>query len=306
MKKHKFNIFPEAKQEDFERLRDDIRANGFDSSFPIIIFEGDILDGWNRYKACQELGVKPAIEHFHGSNDQAIALMMRTNKRRNLNSGQWACIAAEAEDIMQAIREQVEAERRAKQAQNAVNQYTEPSGKKLPQPKSPDSTKTAAKAAELFNTNRTYVSQATKIKEQAPEIFEKVKAGRMTMQDARKEVARKPTEPEWLTDEIQRKKSVMQGETVVANFQRDKHLIEWASKNGKLVAVDRSSKWGNPFVMGPDGNRDDVCDKFERHYAPHKLSFAKDIDLLKGKVLACHCYPERCHGNHLADMANNH
>jgi ATP-dependent protease ClpP protease subunit len=33
---------------------------------------------------------------------------MRTNKRRNLNSGQWACIAAEADDLLAVIAEQVE------------------------------------------------------------------------------------------------------------------------------------------------------------------------------------------------------
>ena len=34
-------------------------------------------------------------------------LTFKTNKRRNLNSGQWATIAVEAEDIMGATTEQV-------------------------------------------------------------------------------------------------------------------------------------------------------------------------------------------------------
>jgi hypothetical protein len=294
MKKHAFNIFPEASEEDFNRLLEDIRNNGFDQSQPVIVYDGAILDGWNRYRACQALGISPAIKTFDGDQAAALRLVMRTNKRRNLNKGQWATIAVEAEDVLSVIAEQVERERREKIAasrQDETRQIIAPSEK--------DDGKTATKAAELFNTNRTYVNQAAKVKSEAPEAFEKVKAGKMTLQDAMKEVARKPTEPEWLPDELERKAKVEAGETVVANFQRDKHLIQWASQNGEMLAIDRTSKWGNPFILGPDGDRDRVCDYFEKHYAPNKDSFIESAHELKGKVLCCHCYPERCHGNAL-------
>jgi len=300
MKKHALNIFPEANEEDFNRLLEDIRNNGFDQSQPVIVYEGAILDGWNRYRACQAIGISPAIKTFNGDQSAALQLVMRTNKRRNLNKGQWATIAVEAEDVLKAIAEQVEKDRIEKQKANAVNQHSEPLGKKLPQPSTPkDDQKTATKAAEMFNTNRTYVNQAAKVKSEAPEAFEKVKAGKMTLQDAMKEVARKPTEPEWLQDELERKAKVEAGETVVANFQRDKHLIQWATQCGKMVPIDRTSKWGNPFILGQDGDRDRVCECFEKHYAPNKDSFSEAEDELKGKVLACHCYPQRCHGDSL-------
>lgn len=54
--------------------------------------------------------------------------------------------------------------------------------------------------------------------------------------------------------------------------------------------------------LGPDGDRDQVCDCFEKHYAPHKESFANHGGELRGKVLACHCFPERCHGNGLINI----
>jgi hypothetical protein len=297
MKKHAFNIFPEASEEDFNRLLEDIRNNGFDQSQPVIVYDGAILDGWNRYRACQALGISPAIKTFDGDQSAALRLVMRTNKRRNLNKGQWATIAVEAEDVLSVIAEQVERERREKIAasrQDETRQIIAPSEK--------DDGKTATKAAELFNTNRTYVNQAAKVKSEAPEAFEKVKAGKMTLQDAMKEVARKPTEPEWLPDELERKAKVEAGETVVANFQRDKHLIQWATQNGKMQAIDRTSKWGNPFILGQDGDRDRVCDCFEKHYAPNKDSFIQSAHELKGKVLCCHCYPERCHGDSLIGL----
>lgn len=302
MKKHAFNIFPEASEEDFNRLLEDIRNNGFDQSQPVIVYGGAILDGWNRYRACQALGISPAIKTFDGDQAAALRLVMRTNKRRNLNKGQWATIAVEAEDVLAVIAVQVEKERREKQAAT----QSEPIVQKIAQQPSGMETRTVSKAAELFNTNRSYINQAAKVKENAPEAFEKVKAGKMTLQDAMKEVARKPTEPEWLPDEIERKAKVEAGETVVANFQRDKHLIQWASQNGKMLAIDRTSKWGNPFILGQDGDRDRVCDCFEKHYAPNKDSFIESAHELKGKVLCCHCYPERCHGNALIALFDVH
>ena len=297
MKKHKYNIFPEAKAEDFTRLLDDIRSNGFDQKHPVTLYEGEVLDGWNRTKACQELGIKPPTVAFTGTDAEAIAFVMRTNKRRNLNSGQWACIAADADDLLAVIAEQVEKDRREKQAATQAK-TDEPIVQKIAQQPSGMETRTVTKAAEMFNTNRTYVNQAVKMKSAAPEVFEKVKAGKMTMQDANKAVRAIPTDP-WGADEKERKEKVESGQAVVANQQRDKNLIAWAEKNGKAVRVDRGSLFGNPFVLGADGDRDAVCDAYEDHYLPHKPSIMNALPSLKGKVLICHCYPLRCHAQSL-------
>ena len=303
MNKHKFNIFPEAKPDDYARLIDDIRQNGFDTKQPVTIYQGEVLDGWNRQRACDELGINPSYTTFSGTDTDAIAFVMRTNKRRNLNSGQWACIAAEADDLLAVIRERVEREKAEKNAEAAKAQHAG-LGKKLPDPPKADEQKTATKAAELFNTNRTYVNQAVKMKEKAPEVFEKVKAGKMTMQDATKAVRAIPTDP-WQDDETERRKQAEKGIAVIANAQRDKNLIQWAEKQGLAVRVDRGSAFGNPFILPDDGDRDDVCDAYRDHYLPHKPSIQRGIHQLRGKVLICHCYPQRCHGDTLAEIANN-
>lgn len=297
MNKHKFNIFPEAKAEDFNRLRDDIAQNGYDQKQPVVIYQDAILDGWNRWIACRELKITPATRQFEGNDADAIAYVMRTNKRRNLNSGQWATIAVEAEDIMKAIAEQVEKERREKQKANAANQHSSALREIIP-PSQKEKRKAVEKLAEAFNSNGNYVKQAKKIKQAAPEVFEKVKAGKMTMQDAARAVRAIPTEP-WLDDEKQRKDKVEKGKAVVANAQRDKNLIQWAEKQGLAVRIDRSSEFGNPFILGDDGTRDQVCDAYRDHYLPHKPSIKAKLPSLKGKVLICHCYPERCHGEAL-------
>lgn len=67
----------------------------------------------------------------------------------------------------------------------------------------------------------------------------------------------------------------------------------------RAVRIDRGTPFGNPFILGPDGDRDAVCDARRDHYLPHKPSIHKQLADLKGKVLTCHCYPERCHGESL-------
>jgi hypothetical protein len=305
MKKHKFNIFPEAKAEDFTRLLDDIRTNGFDQKQPVTLYQGEVLDGWNRTKACQEIGINPPTITFTGTDADAIAFVMRTNKRRNLNSGQWACIAAEADDLLHVIAEEVERERIEKQKANAVNQHSELAlAQKIVPTQTKSERETATKAAELFNTNRTYINQAVKMKSTAPEVFEKVKAGKMTMQDANKAVRAIPTDP-WLDDEELRKKEVENGSAVIANAQRDKNLIQWAEKKGLAVRIDRGTPFGNPYILDADGDRETVCYHYEWDYLPYKPSILNKLKELKGKVLICHCYPKACHGDSLVNWAHN-
>ena len=80
--------------------------------------------------------------------------------------------------------------------------------------------------------------------------------------------------------------------------------INKPSSLDNLIIVDRGSKWGNPFVMGPDGTRDDVCDLFEK-YAEWRLTIQPNwLKDLRGKDLGCHCAPKRCHAETLLRLAN--
>lgn len=70
------------------------------------------------------------------------------------------------------------------------------------------------------------------------------------------------------------------------------------------VRIDRQTRYGNPFVLGIDGTRDMVCDAFEA-YAEWRLQIQPNwLEPLRGKNLACHCAPLRCHGDTLVRLAN--
>jgi N6-adenosine-specific RNA methylase IME4 len=189
MEKHRFNIFPEMLPEDYERLKADLQANGYDEKQPIYTYEGAILDGWNRQRACNELGIVPAIKQFYGDEVEAIQFVMRTNKRRNLTSSQWAAIAVEADEIVEAIRQAVEAERRKKQAETQSETKKDGAMVQLIVPQAKDTSKLAhTKIAQTFNTNRTYVNEAAKLRETKPEVFAQVKSGEKTITEAKREI----------------------------------------------------------------------------------------------------------------------
>ena len=65
----------------------------------------------------------------------------------------------------------------------------------------------------------------------------------------------------------------------------------------------KASIWGNPFVIGKDGTRDEVMVKY-REWLLGNPELLKKLPELKGKVLGCWCAPEACHGDVLSALAN--
>lgn len=69
------------------------------------------------------------------------------------------------------------------------------------------------------------------------------------------------------------------------------------------IYIARPSKWGNPFVIGRDGTREEVIQKYKNWILtqPHLL---KELTELKGKILGCWCKPLPCHGDVLVELLN--
>lgn len=297
MKHHPIaDVWPMMDEATLVELADDIRKNG--QLVPVWLYEGKILDGRNRWAACKIAGVEPKTKEYTGDEPTAFAVSLN-DRRRHMGKSALAAVAAELEPHF--------AEDAKRRQQKAGKEHGR--GQKLPE-KVPEAKKgegDARKAAAVsVGVNDRYVSDAKKVKTEAPEVFERLKAGKITLQDAKREVAKKPTD-DWRQDERDRQAQVNDGITVVANAAADKNLICWAEREGLAVRIDRSTRYGNPFVLNEDGDRDDVCDAYERHYLPHKPSIMERIEAgdLTGKVLVCHCYPQRCHGDCLSDQANS-
>jgi hypothetical protein len=86
--------FPAMTDAEFEALKTDIQRNGLRKK--ISLFEGQILDGKERYRACLAVGVEPEFETFAGDYEQAIAFCESVNiYRQNFTPDQ--CITFEAQ-----------------------------------------------------------------------------------------------------------------------------------------------------------------------------------------------------------------
>jgi len=67
------------------------------------------------------------------------------------------------------------------------------------------------------------------------------------------------------------------------------------------VYIGRPSIWGNPFIIGKDGNREMVIKKF-KEYILNKPELLKKLPELNGKILGCYCKPLDCHGDILIEL----
>jgi hypothetical protein len=64
--------------------------------------------------------------------------------------------------------------------------------------------------------------------------------------------------------------------------------------------IDRTSKWGNPYFMGSESERDAVCNAYERYFKEREARGELNIaELFTAQRLGCWCKPKRCHGDYL-------
>jgi hypothetical protein len=64
-------------------------------------------------------------------------------------------------------------------------------------------------------------------------------------------------------------------------------------------------KWGNPFIIGRDGTREEVIQKYREWIMLTQPELFGQIPIeLKDKRLGCWCKPLPCHGDVLAELAN--
>ena len=83
------DCFPVLSDDLLAELASDIERHGLRAK--IVTYQGMILDGRNRHRACEMVAVKPKFEPFEGDDDEAMAFVISNNiHRRHLTDSQRA------------------------------------------------------------------------------------------------------------------------------------------------------------------------------------------------------------------------
>jgi len=231
---------------EFARLKEDIEKNKLVE--PIMLYEGKILDGNNRYKACQELKFNLTEENFktfEGTASKAIELVWSKNFcRRRLNKSQSAMAAIEYDEFSSALKEDAK-ERKKSNAPKKGKKGFQKTGNKTT---NHNENKTDEILGKMTNTNRTYIAYARKIKKNHPDIAKKIVGGGTTIQKAKKEIYSMEQEnkkgdvstffigSEWATDNVPCQKII-------------KTLHEMTAENCHLYLNSKNQDLPNAFKL---------------------------------------------------------
>jgi len=189
------NEFPLLDETRMEELIDDIRTNG--QREPIRMHGDLILDGRNRYLACQRAGIEPRIERLPEETDPFAYVWSLNGQRRDLTQDQryliWRSCARQS-GAWQAEEQRL---------RDSANRARSESQKGIPRavaserrPTDCGQTFTAPRArgsairAAASNTNRGAVERMDRLERERPDLAEKVRFGEITSSDAMREITR--------------------------------------------------------------------------------------------------------------------
>ncbi|HET6878679.1 MAG TPA: hypothetical protein VFI31_00820 [Pirellulales bacterium] len=180
-------LFPPMQGVDFSMLVADIDTNGLRE--PIVVYQGLVLDGRNRLRACEVAGVPPRFVEWDGVGSPLAFVVSRNLHRRHLNESQRSVIGAR----VKAMFEEEAAERKA--ATQFGEDRDTPTDGLGDNEKHRESTVFAnlqrphvyshVEAANLMNVSPRSISTAAKLLETGDEqVIEAVESGNVSVSDA--------------------------------------------------------------------------------------------------------------------------
>lgn len=166
-------MFPPMTEEEFQLLVADIRHHGLQE--PLWRYQGKIIDGVHRYRACRLLGIEPTYHEWDGVGSLVHFVVSRNLHRRHMTSTQKAVVALEIEHQLG-----IEARRNQSLSGGDKRALLEIFPKALITP-----LHAAEEAAAATGTNHHYVTDAKKVVRKAPELKEQMKRGELGIADAK-------------------------------------------------------------------------------------------------------------------------
>jgi protein gp37 len=174
------DAFPLIEGEEFDALVADVDEHGLIE--PIVLApDGDtIVDGRNRYRACEKAGRDPVFNTLgpHYTDEEVVAYIISTNvRRRHLSVGQLSMIG---QKIRHHVAEQAKERERSRKLGVTPSETTDPiSGR--------ENGRSAHQAAAQVGVTHTSITKAAKIEAVAPDLAAEVMAGTRTLEDGYKQ-----------------------------------------------------------------------------------------------------------------------
>src|SRR6266566_854503 len=159
-------LFPPLSDEDYRALRDDINTNGLREA--IWVYEGQVIDGAHRLRACRELKKEPTMREWkRAPGESLVKLVASLNlRRRHLTPGQRARVAAAMKPM---IQQELEAER-------VAEEEVAPNGAHSPKPGRKTASKEAITIAAQITGASTRTTERTLAEQRAAKPVDPAKA----------------------------------------------------------------------------------------------------------------------------------
>lgn len=230
------NVFPLIEGDEFAGLVADIGKQGLLEA--IVLLDGKILDGRNRYRACVEAGVEPHFEEFDGEDPVAF-VVSKNVARRHLDESQRAMAAARIATL-----------------QNGQRKSASPIGEGRSQ----------AEAAQILNVGKRSVERARDVLDQGEATLVKaVEQGKVSV-SAAADVATLPKQEQ---AEIVAKgeKEILEAAKRIRLQKAEVRRLEIQAVSAREVVIP-DGKYGT-IVIDPPWQ----MEKIERDVAPNQVAF---------------------------------
>lgn len=180
------DYLPRMTEDEFSLLKQGIERDGLLN--PIVLCDGQVLDGRHRYRACTELGVQPTFVQFVGGNPYDYVREQNVNRRHFASQEQKYLVLlrlTEASETWAEERARIQREANAKRAEAAkgndnaakVSERNSEHTSCVRTVSRPSTNAGSAAVAAAAGVNRGAVQRGEYLAKNAPELAAKVMAG---------------------------------------------------------------------------------------------------------------------------------
>ena len=194
-------LIPPLSPEEFSQLETNIIADGCRD--PLVTWDGTLIDGHNRYAICKKHGIEFDTKPMQFEDEALVRIWMRNNQRgrRNLTDAWKIELELGNKNDLAELGKKKMTEGGGDRTSSAAKEKAGLSNNDKPAAEPKHDTRKAIAKAVGVSTGK--VAQAEVVKKKSPELWEKAKAGEITVHAAYKaatvHVGQNSGENEWYT-----------------------------------------------------------------------------------------------------------